>query len=522
MNGGSGTGRPSDLEADEAAAVTGGAHRDDLPAEADRIAEGDTAAETGRVHSAATDDAPIGTAEHLDPVSGDVVPGGVADAAASDEETKSSEAPETEFAREEGFVGAGATLPPRRDLGEFEDDDTVPHTPEPEPSGPDPLATSPYRAAPDAESPHRGRGFGSLLGAGLLGAALAVGGGALLLTSGALTIPVAETPAANVQQFATAGEVQQVTGDVATLRGAVEQLQSAQAAGGAGSGMVSTSDFAQLSDRVAAAERAVQSGGASTGDAASAAASATETANAARDTASAAETTANAARDAAAGATTAADGAQSAAQAAQQAAQNAQTAANEARTAVDGFASRLSSIEEANRRAGVALSAASLKTAIDRGTPFMSELETFAGAAGNPEAVQSLRDFAASGVPTPYALTAQWNEAEGAILAALRPADPTAELGSQVLSGLRSLVTVRPAGTAVSSATPGPEAAVARMDAAIAGGDYAAWTSEWTALPDAAKTASQDFADKVKARTQADGIIDQTINSAIGASASQG
>lgn len=450
-------------------------------------------------------------------------------------------AAEQDFAREEGFVapaaaevgpdrihpetgaheptGVGGALP-RRDLGEFEDDDVAaPHT-EAEPAGPDPLATSPYRAAPDEH--HRGPGFGSLLGASLLGAAIAVAAGSALLYSGAIPVAATQTPAVNPQQFATAGEVQQIGGDVQTLRGTVEQLQSAQAAGGAGSGMVSSSDFTQLADRVAATERAVQTGDASAGDASTAAASASETANAARDAAGQALQAANAARETADAARTTADSAQQASQSAQQAAANAQTAAGEARTQVEGFATRLASIEEGNRRAGIALSAAALKTAIDRGTPFMAELESFAGASGDPAAVASLRDFAASGVPTAAALNAGWSEAETEILAALRPADPTADMGSQVLSGLRSLVTVRPAGTAVSADAPGPQAAVARMDTAISQGDYAAWIREWEGLPDAARSASESFATRVKARVAADGIIEQTINSAVGASASQG
>ncbi|ALN71634.1 hypothetical protein [Aureimonas sp. AU20] len=422
--------------------------------------------------------------------------------------------PAAEFAREEGFAGK------KRDLGEFEDDETVLPAAHPEPAGPDPLTSSPYHAA--AGTTHgdgRGPGFGPLLGAGLLGAAIALGGGAALLYSGVVSPPAAQVQPAQTQQFATAGEVQKLTGDISTLRGTVEQLQSAQAAGGAGSGNVSRTEFTQLSDRVAANERYAQTNG----DSAAAAAQANDAANAARETATRAETAANEARDTAGRAETAATSAQSAAQNAQQAAQNAQTAANDTREAVNGFGSRVQSIEESNRRAAIALSAAGLKGAIDSGRPFMQELESFAGASGNGgESVASLRNFAASGVPTVSALAAEWNEAETRILAALRPVDSTADVGTQVLSGLRSLVTVRPAGSSVGTDAPGPESAVARMDKAIEGGDFAAWLKEWDTLPEAAKSASQTFADKVRARANADDLIRQTINSAVGASASQG
>lgn len=420
---------------------------------------------------------------------------------------------EAEFARDEGFAGK------RRDLGEFEDDETVLPAAQPEPAGPDPLTSSPYHAAAGTSPADHRPSFGPLLGAGLLGAVIALGGGAALLYSGAVRPPAAQTPAIATQQFAPAGDVQKLTGDLSTLRATVEQLQSAQAAGGAGTGNVSRTEFTQLSDRVAANERYAQTNG----DSAAAAAQANEAATAARDTAQRAETTANEARDTAARAETAATSAQTAAANAQQAAQNAQTAANETRDAVSGFGARVETIEEANRRAAIALSAAGLKSAIDSGRPFMQELEGFAQASGNTgEAVSSLRDFAASGVPTLSALDTEWNEAETRILAALRPVDSTADVGTQVLSGLRSLVTVRPAGTSEGAQAPGPDAAVARMDQALQDGDFAAWLREWDTLPEAAKTASQTFADKVRARASADDLIRQTINSAVGASASQG
>ncbi|WP_019994803.1 hypothetical protein [Aureimonas ureilytica] len=474
----------------------------------------------GEPVSTSTPSAPLGTTDGgetpADPL--------LSDAARSDEATlgetgettakDGTEAGPTEaFARDEGFAGK------RRDLGEFEDDETVLPAAHPEPAGPDPLTSSPYHAAAGTSPTDHRPGFGPLLGAGLLGAVIALGGGAALLYSGAVRPPAAQTPAVSTTQFAPAGEVQKLTGDIATLRGTVEQLQSAQAAGGAGTGNVSRTEFTQLTDRVTANERYAQANG----DSAAAAAKADEAATAARDTASEALNTANAARDTAQSAQQTAQSAQQAAQSAQQAATSAQTAANETRDTVNSLGQRVDAIEESNRRAATALSAAGLKSAIDSGQPFMQELERFAQASGNNgDAVNSLRDFAASGVPTISALDREWNEAETRILTSLRPVDSTADVGTQVLSGLRSLVTVRPAGSSVSPETQGPEATVARMDEALDKGDFAAWLKEWDTLPDAAKSASKDFADKVRARANADDLIRQTINSAVGASASQG
>lgn len=433
------------------------------------------------------------------------------------EKPEGAAATTAEFARDEGFAGPSR---PRPDLGEFEDDETVLHAAEPEHTGPDPLETSPYR--PRNEVEQRGAGFGSLLGAALLGGAIALGAGSLLVYSGAVTLPVPRTVQSATPQYATAGDLQKVTGDVSTLRDTVTQLQSAQAAGGTGSNTVPLADFTALSDRVGAAERAIQSGGASSGDAADAAAKATDTANAARDTANEATNLANQARDTANAAQSAAQSADQAAKNAAQAAQNAQSAANEMQQSVDGFEQRLTAIEEANRQAATALAAAGLKAAIDRGGPFMTQLERFANTSNGNGTVDALRAYAASGVPTVSALNNDWQATETAILQALQPEAPAGDVGQQVLSGLRSLVTVRPAGTTTPQSAPGPQATVARMDAAISSGNFADWLQEWNTLPDAAKNASGDFADQVRARVEADRIIDESINSAIGAPASQG
>ncbi|MBB3936002.1 hypothetical protein [Aureimonas phyllosphaerae] len=501
--------------ADEAV-VSGGAAADRTSTPSDAVVETGDAGEAARVHDAVANPAPEGV-DRVEPATGAALPAGDDRPAA----VETSESPAVEFAREEGFVpeDAVAAEPARQHLGEFEDDETVHPQAEAARTQTTVPDNSPYLAGHSSE-PRGGAGFGSLLGAGALGAVIALLLGGTALYGGLIPPPGQQQPV-QTQQFAQAGDVQQLRSDLDQVRGVVEQVQSAQAAGGAGSGTVSTAEFTQLTDRVTANERAIQSGGTSTGDAAAAAATANEAATAARDTAARAETAANAARDTANAAQGAADEARQGVSAAQQAAQNAQSAANEARSAIDGFGQRLGAIEEANKRAAVALSAAGLKSAIDRGTPFMSELESFATASGDTGAVAPLRDFAAKGVPTTSALNARWQEAEAAILSAVRPEVSTEDVGTQVLSGLRSLVQVRPAGSSVAPDAPGPQAAVARMDAAVTSGNYATWLAEWDKLPDAAKTASESFAADVRARVEADRLIQDTINRAVGAS-SQG
>ena len=141
----------------------------------------------GEPVSTSTPSAPLGTTDGgetpADPLLSDAARSGEAtlgetgetgEAASKDgDETSPTETSPTEaFARDEGFAGK------RRDLGEFEDDETVLPAAHPEPAGPDPLTSSPYHAAAGTSPTDHRPGFGPLLGAGLLGAVIALGGGA--------------------------------------------------------------------------------------------------------------------------------------------------------------------------------------------------------------------------------------------------------------------------------------------------------------------------------------------------------
>lgn len=393
------------------------------------------------------------------------------------------------FAAEEGFTRPLS----HADLSEFDDDETVTSAAEPEavPAS-DP---APYRE-PDVQPVPPSAG--SLIGAALGGGLVALIGGGILLYSGILPGLPTSQPAAT--QFASAGEVQRLTGDLTTLRESVEQLQSAQAAGGATTSPVSATDFAALSDRLAAMERSLQNGNTASGDL-------TSGLDALRGTVDELTQNVQAARDAAAGATQTAD-------AATQAATGARESADQIQQSVTQMEDRLDAIEASNRQAGTALAAAGLKAAIDRGGPFAPELEAYATASGAPEKVDGLRDSAASGVPTLATLQGEWPDVERAMLLALRPDSATAPVGDQLMAGLRSLVTVRPEGAAADTAE-GPEGAVGRMSAALRSGDLGAYLSQEETLPDAARQAGADYTARVRARHNADTLLDQALTGAI-------
>ena len=390
-------------------------------------------------------------------------------------------------------------------------------------------------------------GMGSTLGSALLGAILALAGAGALQYAGVLPSVGAAAVDENAPQYAKAGDVQQVSTDLGTLRGEVDQLRSVQAAGGTGPG-ASQADLTALGDRVAALEKngtapaaaavdpAAADAARKAADAAGKAANeAKQTAQQASQTGSEAKTAADAAKSAADQATQLAGQSQSTAETARQAAESARQAGETAQQAAttaqqtaaaaqssiaannDALAAlkqQLAAIETANQKAGAAIAAAGLKAAIDRGGPFMGELEAFATATGDETAVGPLREFAAKGVPTQPELVAAWPDVEAKIMAALNPVDPNASVGDQILSGLSGLVTTRAVGAAPATAT-GPNAAISRLTADVEGGDLPAFLDEWDKLPQPAKDVSQDFQARVAARVKAEQVVGETLTNAV-------
>lgn len=382
------------------------------------------------------------------------------------------------FAAEEGLA-AKAGEPPRRDLGEFEDDEAAPDD-RIKPANP-PVSDA-YRdrsaIGTSAETTHSGKGsFGALLGAGVAGAVLALLGAALLSSAGVL--PGGQA-APETGQFAQAGDLEAVSSEVATLREAVGQLQSAEAAGGTGESFASTTDLAAVSDRLAAAEQTLQQRAGTLEESSG-------VAQAAQGTADSAQATAEEAR----------------------------TLAGEIATRMDEVETRIAAVEAAGEQARIALAAAGLKAAIDRGGPFMPELEAFASAGGDAQAVEPLREFAAGGVPTQGELVSRWPEVEADIRRAFVQPNADAGLGDQLMAGFSSLVTVRSTDAPGEEAS-GSDATLARMTSALEAGDLQGWLAARSELDEAAQAASADFAAEVEARQQASSVVDAALAGATG------
>lgn len=159
-----------------------------------------------------------------------------------------------------------------------------------------------------------------------------------------------------------------------------------------------------------------------------------------------------------------------------------------------------------------AIAAAALKSAIDRGDPFMTELETYAAIAGESAEIGSLRNLAAAGVPTQSELAKDIAERASGIIASAEPVAPDAGVVDRLLASARSLVKVRPVGEVEGESA---SAIVARMEADINAGDLQAALGEYESLPEPAKTAAGPLAEKIRARLTADTIIASSVAGAL-------
>lgn len=178
---------------------------------------------------------------------------------------------------------------------------------------------------------------------------------------------------------------------------------------------------------------------------------------------------------------------------------------------VKALAEQVSAQDEQPRMARV-VAASALKSAVERGEPFTDELETFAAVAANDPSIETLRPFAAEGIPTRTALSAEASQAATQMLAATRPAAEDGGVIDRLMASARSLVTVRPVGNVEGE---DPASIVARMETAVTEGDYRRALSEYEKLPENAKAAGAEFAEKLKARLAADEVVDKALSDAL-------
>ena len=185
-------------------------------------------------------------------------------------------------------------------------------------------------------------------------------------------------------------------------------------------------------------------------------------------------------------------------------------------TAIEQSLERLSQQVEAAGNADARMAriaaATALKAAIDQGGPFQDELDTYAAVAPQSPLIEELRPYAEEGVATRAALISAMPDAASAMITAARPMPEDAGFFDRLLASARSLVSVRPIGDVEGESVP---ATVARMEAAVAEGNYERALAEYDSLPEAARQAAPEFAARLRARHAADEVVLRALADAL-------
>lgn len=313
-------------------------------------------------------------------------------------------------------------------------------------------------AEPVHEAPARG-GWGSHLAAGLIGGLIAAGGAWLL------------------QPARDSAGLDMVTSDIAAMRSQIEALKASGADFAGLSGAVE-----QLRAEVAAVRSAAQSNGADAGQVAALA-----------DKITRLETTVGGL--AAAGSP----------------AQEMESRMAAIEQSIGGLTAKVDA-QAAQPKIALAIAAAGLKSALERGAPFTAELDTLAAIAPDAPQLDALRSHAAEGVASRGDIAKAFPAAADAMVAAARPVDENAGFFQRLLTSAESVVKVRPVGE-----VQGEDAAsrVARMEVAVNAGDFDKALAEYDALPEAAKAAGSAIASQIKARVEVEKLSDQLISEAM-------
>lgn len=120
--------------------------------------------------------------------------------------------------------------------------------------------------------------------------------------------------------------------------------------------------------------------------------------------------------------------------------------------------------------AAAALAAASLAEAAQGSGPFEAELGALERVLPLSAEVRSLRPYAESGAPSRVALAAEFDSAAAKASVAARDPGERAGFFARARHALSAIVTIRQVG---STTGPGPDAVLARADAAVSEGDVA-------------------------------------------------
>lgn len=147
----------------------------------------------------------------------------------------------------------------------------------------------------------------------------------------------------------------------------------------------------------------------------------------------------------------------------------------------------------------------SLESAFGTGRPFETELASLRQALPETIVPEAVAGRAASGLPRPEVVASQLRAALPDMLAG-RPASADATWQDATADWFRGLVAMRPTGPVEGS---GPDATIARLEAAVERRDFAAASEQLQALPAAMQRAATPFAADMESLAAAQIFLDQ-------------
>ncbi|MEJ8475779.1 COG4223 family protein [Roseibium algae] len=187
---------------------------------------------------------------------------------------------------------------------------------------------------------------------------------------------------------------------------------------------------------------------------------------------------------------------------------------------LNSLSKRLAAVEAtmgdatAREVAARALSVSALKSAVDSGRPYETELVALKAGLPKDTNLAALEAHAKTGVAPVSVLIAEFPKVARAMFAKFSEPARSGDMLDSLLAGAKSIVAVRGPGD---EAGTGPEAILRRMEIAVGKGDLSAALTAYELLPSEAKSVGADWAGRAKARVAIDQLTDAASSEVLAA-----
>lgn len=166
-----------------------------------------------------------------------------------------------------------------------------------------------------------------------------------------------------------------------------------------------------------------------------------------------------------------------------------------------------------------AVAATALKTAIDRGGPYLAELEAYVSVSPDDPSVGALRATAAAGVSSRADLVRDFQPVADQIIEAVHQPSGDQGIVARLIASASSVITVRPVGSVEGDT---PEAVVARIENKLQNGDLKGAQIEWQTLPEVARNAGAAFKTELDERIAVEDGVGAIVSGAMAQNGNQG